>query len=109
MDKHQDKHSQQSKTTETIVGHSIREAGHIAGEKMHQAGDNIDAFSEKAADKSDEYIHRGQKAASQLKDDVEKYFEEYSDTTIRYIKKNPLRAALIAAGIGLLIGRWTKG
>lgn len=31
-------------------------------------------------------------------------FEEIEDSTERYIKKNPLKSVLIAAGIGALIG-----
>lgn len=72
-----------------------------AGDSIRQAGHKIDAFSENAAQTTDNYIHKGQQAVMDLKKDA----EVYSEATVSYIKKNPVKATLIAAGIGMLLSR----
>lgn len=74
------------------------------GDKIRKAGHKIDKISEHAGDKSDEMIQQGHEAAAKLQKDV----EQYTDTVANYIKKNPLKSALIAGGIGLLLGRLLK-
>jgi ElaB/YqjD/DUF883 family membrane-anchored ribosome-binding protein len=74
----------------TAVGDSIRQAGH-----------KIDELSETAAETTDAYIKKGQRAAM----DFKKEAEVYSETAIDYIKKNPVKATLIAAGVGMLLSR----
>ncbi|MDP1575038.1 MAG: hypothetical protein Q8L78_08950 [Coxiellaceae bacterium] len=74
----------------TAVGDSIRQAGHA-----------IDEFSEAAAKTTDEYIHKGQGAAMDLKKEA----EICGDVAVDYIRKNPVKATLIAAGVGMLLSR----
>lgn len=74
----------------TVVGDSIRHAGH-----------KVEEFSQQAADTSDHYIHQGQEKVEQIQQELEKY----TDTAIQYVKKYPLKSALIAGGVGLILGR----
>ena len=74
----------------TAVGDSIREAGH-----------RIEVFGENAAKTTDEYIHKSQQAAMDLKKEA----ENYGDAAVDYIRKNPVKSTLIAAGIGMLLSR----
>lgn len=74
----------------TAVGDSIRQAGHKLGE-----------FGEIAATTTDNYIHKGQHAAMDLKKEA----EVYGEAAVDYIRKNPVKATLIAAGVGMLLSR----
>jgi ElaB/YqjD/DUF883 family membrane-anchored ribosome-binding protein len=71
------------------------------GDSIRQAGHKIDEFSETAAKTTDEYIHKGQHVAMDLKKEA----EAYGEATVDYIRKNPVKATLIAAGIGMLLSR----
>lgn len=83
-------HSKTNTHTNTVVGDSIRHAGH-----------KVEEFSQQAADKSDQYINQGHEKV----DEIQKEFERYTDSAITYIKKYPLKSALIAGGVGLILGR----
>jgi hypothetical protein len=37
-------------------------------------------------------------------DSAKEKFEDVEDSSVRYIKKNPLKSVAIAAGVGVLIG-----
>lgn len=86
-----------------LQGDSMNKDGlHTAvGDSIRQAGHKIDKFSETAAKTTDEYIHKGQDAAMDLKKEA----EVYGDSAVKYIKENPVKATLIAAGIGMLLSR----
>lgn len=77
----------------TFVGDKLRDAGH----KLNEIGEN-------AAHKSDELIHKGQKLTSELQGKV----GNYTDNIAEYIKENPVQSALIATGVGLLLGLLLK-
>lgn len=76
----------------------------VIGDTMRNAGHKINDVSEHAGLKTDELIEQGQKLASQL----QKEAAEYTDTVANYIKQNPVKSALIAGGIGLLLGHLLK-
>lgn len=87
-----------AKSQKTTTPHSA------VGDKIRMAGHKIDEMSEHAGDKSDEVIKHGHETAAKLQKEV----EQYTDTVANYIKKNPLKSALIAGGIGLIVGRLLK-
>ena len=76
----------------------------IVGDKLRDAGHKLNEMGETAAQKRDELIHKGQKLTSELQKEV----GDYTDTVAEYIKSNPVQSALIAAGLGLLIGLFLK-
>ncbi len=82
-----------NKTTEnpesTPVGNVLREAGH-----------KVNDLGEQAGKKSDELIHNAEDLIGKYQNEI----TEYSDALLNYIKNNPLQSAMIAGGIGLLLG-----
>lgn len=77
----------------------------MAGDSIRHAGHRIDEFSETAAKTTDEYINKGQRAAMDLKKEA----EAYGETAVDYIRKNPVKSTLIAAGVGMLLSRLLRG
>lgn len=76
----------------------------VIGDTMRNAGQKISDVSEDAGLKTDKLIEQGHKLTSQLQTEV----AEYTDTVANYVKKNPVKSALIAGGIGLLLGHLLK-
>lgn len=74
----------------TAVGDSIRQVAH-----------KVDEYGEAFADKSDQWVHNGERAVAQFQ-------ETYLASTADYIKQNPMKATLIAAGIGWLLAKILK-
>lgn len=73
----------------TAIGNGFRHAGH-----------RMDAIGHK----SDELLNRSRDAAKK----VQKNIKPYSDQLAKKIEKNPIKSALIAGCVGLLLGKFLK-
>ena len=49
-------------------------------------------------------ISRTRKRLKEGMDEAKEKFEEIEDSSVKYIKKNPVKSVLIAAGVGAVIG-----
>lgn len=76
----------------------------VLGETIRKTAGKINQYSDELADTSDKIVHQSQVAI----DRVQKNIEKKVDVVYDYIKDHPLKATLIAAGVGLLIGRMFK-
>src|ERR1700683_1308903 len=86
------------------ASHSSHDKGH-----MSEIGDNLREIGE-----------HGQGVAQdnyeQIKDRAAKYYEtgrekaeEWEEQVVRYVKNKPIQSMLIAAGVGMLLGRyWSR-
>lgn len=88
----------------TVVGDTIRSAGENVGDYMETAGEYAKDLGKRAGKTSDRWVNEGGKAAEQM----QKQAVKYSDTTIEYIQDHPVKATLIAAGIGFLLSKILK-
>lgn len=74
------------------------------GDTIRKTAGKINQYSDALADSSDKMIHQGQATIDQVQKNIEQKFDVVYD----YIKNHPVKATLIAAGVGLLIGRIFK-
>ncbi len=77
---------------------------HKLGESIREMGNRAQQFSHRLADKSEVYLAKGDEVNQQLHDKL----DENCEQVVKYVKKHPVQSALIAAGIGLLIGKLLK-
>lgn len=83
------------------TNHSSTNNHTVVGDTLRTAGHKVDEYSKMAADKSDEWIQDGQETIEHFQQEVERY----SDGAIQYIKKYPLKSALLAGAVGLILGK----
>jgi ElaB/YqjD/DUF883 family membrane-anchored ribosome-binding protein len=87
-----------TKASTTTSKHNHRT---VIGDGIRSAGESFDEFTQSAGNRSDEMIHQGQEALINAQQEIYRY----TDSALDYIKKYPLKSALIAGGIGLLLGK----
>ncbi len=76
----------------------------MVGDTIRKTSSKVNEYGEAIADTSDKLVNKGQEAVGHVQDQI----EDNIDVVYDYIKDHPLQATLIAAGVGLLIGRVFK-
>jgi ElaB/YqjD/DUF883 family membrane-anchored ribosome-binding protein len=79
------------------IGQSLREAGsqakEAAAEQLGQLKETASQYYQQGRDKAAEYYQQGRDKAMEMEHDLEDY-----------VRSQPLKSVLIAAGVGLLLG-----
>lgn len=84
-------------------------------DQCRDLGNNMNELGEAAVNKSDELVQKDKDLASNIQEEakelaskMQEEASEYTGALADYIKDNPIKSALIAAGIGLLVGSCRK-
>lgn len=83
---------------------SSGEYGQALSEGIRELGNKAQNFSHDLADKSEAYLAKGEA----LNQEAQKKINENCDAMLTYVKSHPVQSALIAAGLGLLLGKLLK-
>ena len=71
-----------------------------SGAALDRAADKISEVSERAAERASEVARQGARKLSNGTEQAKVKFNEVSESAIAYVKDEPVRAMLIAAGVG---------
>jgi len=71
----------------------LREMGSAASQQVNQLKDSAAEYYEQGREKAQEYYEQGRQKAMELEQNLE-----------NYVREQPLKAVMIAAGVGLLLG-----
>lgn len=73
-----------------------------------QIGQQVRDMGGQVKDAAKEQYNNLKDRASDYYDQGKEMMEKYSDSVEQYIQEQPIKAVLIAAGVGLLLGMWWK-
>ncbi len=93
--------SQISKELDDFLDSKNLSGSTAVGDTIRNAGAKVNEYGDALAYTSDTIVNKGQEAANQIQDGI----EDNMDIVYDYIKNHPLQATLMAAGVGLMIGR----
>jgi ElaB/YqjD/DUF883 family membrane-anchored ribosome-binding protein len=71
----------------------LREMGSAASQQVNQLKDSATEYYEQGREKAQEYYEQGRQKAMELEQNLEEY-----------VREQPIKSVMIAAGIGLLLG-----
>jgi ElaB/YqjD/DUF883 family membrane-anchored ribosome-binding protein len=71
----------------------LREMGSAASEQVNQLKESASEYYQQGREKAAEYYEQGRQKAMELEENLE-----------NYVREQPLKAVMIAAGVGLLLG-----
>ena len=71
----------------------LREVGSNASQQFNQIKDSANEYYQQGRDKAQEYYEQGRQKAMELEQNLEDY-----------VREQPIKSVMIAAGIGLLLG-----
>jgi ElaB/YqjD/DUF883 family membrane-anchored ribosome-binding protein len=71
----------------------LREMGSNASEQVNQIKDQANEYYQQGREKAQEYYEQGRQKAVELEQNLEEY-----------VRDQPLKSVMIAAGVGLLLG-----
>lgn len=71
----------------------LREMGSAASEQVNQIKDSASEYYQQGREKAQEYYEQGRQKAMELEQNLEDY-----------VREQPLKSVMIAAGVGLLLG-----
>ena len=88
---------QQIRDKASDMGQSIRDMGgkakEAASEQMNQLRDSANEYYQQGREKAMEYYEQGRERATEMEQDLE-----------NYIREQPIKSVMIAAGVGMLLG-----
>ncbi len=84
----------------TNHGAALEDVGHRVADRIAQASDAVPPIVERLAEQTSDLARRGADKISHSTQDAKVKFDEVSNTTRAYIRDEPMRAMLIAAGVG---------
>jgi ElaB/YqjD/DUF883 family membrane-anchored ribosome-binding protein len=71
----------------------LREMGSAASQQVDQLKDSANEYYQQGREKAQEYYEQGRQKAMEMEQNLEEY-----------VREQPLKSVMIAAGIGLLLG-----
>ena len=71
----------------------LNEMGSAASEQFNQIKDSASEYYQQGREKAQEYYEQGRQKAIEMEENLE-----------NYVREQPLKAVMIAAGVGLLLG-----
>jgi len=71
----------------------LREMGSAASQQINQLKDSANEYYQQGREKAQEYYEQGRQKAMELEQNLEDY-----------VREQPIKSVMIAAGIGLLLG-----
>jgi len=71
----------------------LREMGSAASEQLNQVKESANEYYQQGREKAQEYYEQGRQKAIEMEENLE-----------NYVREQPLKAVMIAAGVGLLLG-----
>ncbi|HEV8604173.1 MAG TPA: hypothetical protein VGQ99_02330 [Tepidisphaeraceae bacterium] len=71
----------------------LREMGSAASEQVNQLKESANEYYQQGREKAQEYYEQGRQKAMEMEQNLE-----------AYVREQPLKAVMIAAGVGLLLG-----
>jgi len=83
----------QSSSSASKVGDTLREAGQKTGSKINELGDKVEELGERAGSKGDELVKKA---------------EDYGDQAVQYIQKHPVKSVVFAGVAGIILGKIFK-
>ncbi len=78
--------------------------GQVISDSIRHLGDKAQSLTHDLADKSEAYLAKGGELSQQAQQAV----QNNCDTVTNFVKEHPVQTALIAAGVGLLLGKLLK-
>lgn len=79
------------------------DALHQAGDSLHEAGDRVAPLVDRVTSQAGAYARRGAQAVRDGSVQLRDKAQRASDTTVGYIKDEPVKAVLVAVAAGAVI------